>query len=510
MNLLIGLDIGTTGTKVLAFDEKGQVLGRAMREYAVDFPHPTWAEQDAEYVWFLAQESLLQLTKSLPVGSVVLAIGLSVQGEAVIPVDTDGNALRPAILGMDTRTKVQNNWLEEKIGARELFDHTGMPLHTVNTLPKMLWVKENEPDIWKKAARFLLYEDFIIQKLIGSPIISHCLASRTQMYDTRKRHWSPLVLSLIGLDEKRLSPIQESGYVCGRIKSDLAEKLGFQNMPLVVTGGHDQACGALGAGNVNPGQASVSTGTAEVIEVTMSTPVLNDALFQSNISIYSHVVPGRYVAMTLNHSGGILLRWFRDTFCQQEKLEANKLDGDAYDRLLEGATLGPSGMFVLPHFSGSGTPWFDTTSRGAILGLTLSTNKLDVLKAILEGLTYDLRVNTDLLRNNGIPINEIRAIGGGARSDYWLHLKANILQIPVLRVKVTDAACWGAAVLAGIGAGVFADAAEAASHSLALDKPIIPDPIRSKVFDEEYALYCQVYPAIKSINEKISARGTKL
>jgi xylulokinase len=383
-----------------------------------------------------------------------------------------------------------------------------MPVHTINTMPKMLWLKEHKPEIWKKAARFVLYEDFIIHRLTGSPTISHCLASRTQMYDIHTRGWSGKMLAALELDEIKLSPIRESGFACGEMKTELAARLGLSNNPLVVTGGHDQACGALGAGNVMPGQASVSSGTAEVVEVTMAEPVLNEALFKANISIYSHVVPGRYVAMTLNHSGGILLRWFRDNFGQEEIRQAQKVESDAYDLLLKGATLEPSGMLLLPHFSGSGTPLFDTNSRGAILGLTLSATKQDVMKAIVEGLTYELRVNTDLLRENGIEINELRAIGGGARSDFWLHLKADILKIPVQRVRITDAACWGAAVLAGIGAGVYYDAAEAAGRALVLENIIHPDSVRSKLFDESYELYTQVYPAVKSINDKLAARMT--
>ena len=496
MKILIGLDIGTTGCKAIAFDEQGQVMGGAMREYKVDFPQPTWAEQDAENVWKLSREVLTQVFRSLPVDAEVLAIGLSVQGEAVFPVDEKGYALHPAILGMDTRTGEQNKWLADKFGPRQLFEHTGMPVHTVNTMPKMLWFKENEPHIWKNAARFVLYEDFLVGKLTGSPVISHCLASRTAMYDIHTHTWSALMLAALELDEKKMSPIRESGFVCGEMKKDLAEKLGLRNRPLVVSGGHDQACGALGAGNVAPGQASVSTGTAEVVEVTMAAPVLNETLFRANISIYSHVVPGRYVAMTLNHSGGMLLRWFRDTFCQSEISTAQLVAKDAYDLMLDGASANPTGLYVLPHFAGSGTPTFDTASKGAFLGMTFATGKADIAKAILEGITFELRVNLDLLRSAGVTIDSLRAIGGGAKSDMWLQLKADIAGIPVLRPRVTEAAAWGAAVLAGHGAGIFADIAAAADQHVVLEKRFNPDPRQMERYQDSFEIYTQIYPVL--------------
>lgn len=309
---LIGLDIGTTGCKASLFDEAGNLLASASREYAVDIPQPTWAEQDAERVWQLAQESLREVVATSG-QTEVAALGLSVQGEAVMPVDGDGNALRPAILGMDTRTDEQNTWLKEQFGAEDLFMRTGMPVHTINTLPKLLWLKEYEPDLWRQADRFLLYEDFLINKMTGQAVISRCLASRTQLYDLPQGAWSSDILCALELEPARLATVRSSGEAVDAMQPDLAERLGFSKPPVVVTGGHDQACGALGVGLVEAGLAMVSTGTAEVVEVALDSPALNQTLYEGNISVYAHVVPDLYLAMTLNHSGGLLLRWFRDT-----------------------------------------------------------------------------------------------------------------------------------------------------------------------------------------------------
>jgi xylulokinase len=502
MTVLLGLDIGTTGCKASLFAQNGDLLARASREYAVDFPFPGWAEQDAERVWLLAQECIQQILAESGQRQVT-AIGLSVQGEAVMPVNESGLALRPAILGMDTRTGEQNAWLVERFGSRRLFERTGMPVHTINTLPKLLWLKQHEPDLWRLASRFLLYEDFLINKMTDNAVISRCLASRTQLYDLTADHWSDEILAALELEPDRLAVIQPSGFPAGYMEVGLAKALGFSQPPLVTTGGHDQACGALGVGLVQPGLAVVSTGTAEVVEVTMSSPVINDVLYKGNISIYAHTVPGLYVSMTLNHSGGLLLRWFRDNFCQPEIEQAARTGHDAYDILLKNAPDSPTGILVLPHFSGSGTPTFDTLSKGAILGLTFATRKADLAKAILEGLTYELRINLDLLKNGGVEIKELRAIGGGAKSDLWLQLKADITGIPVLKPRVTEAASWGAAILGGVGAGVYPNPTQAVQATLQFEREFHPNPQSQAMYQKLFEQYQQVYPATAEISRRL-------
>jgi xylulokinase len=500
---LIGLDIGTSGCKAIVFSTDGAPLSSASREYPIDIPRPTWAEQNAELVWSRAREVLHEATAGAGPGEPIAAIGLSVQGEATIPVDARGQAMRPAILGMDYRTGEQNRWLAENMGAEYLFERTGMPLHTVNTLPKLLWLKEHAPDVWSRADRFMLYEDFLINKMTGTAAISRCLASRTQAYDLLDDRWSPHILAAIGLDPGRLAAVYPSGTAVGRMHAALAGKLGLAEPPLVVTGGHDQACGALGAGLTRPELAGVSTGTAEVVELAMATPALNDVLRQGNISVYAHVVPGLFLAMVLNQSGGLVLRWYRDTFCWAEVQQAEREGGSAYDLILADASPGPSPLIVLPHLSGSGTPWFDTASKGAILGLTFGTTRADVAKAILEGLTFELRVNLDLLKEGGVVINELRAIGGGARSDLWLQLKADILGVPVVAPAVTEAACLGAALLAGVGAGVYPDAVGAAASVFKPARIFQPDPERRVLYDRRYAVYRSVYPAVAPISYQL-------
>lgn len=500
---LIGLDIGTTGCKAHVFDEDLKLITSASREYVVDIPHPQWAEQDPEAVWKLAKECLHEGAQKAGVTEFVKAIGLSVQGEAVAPVDKEGNALRPMMLGMDTRTDAQNQLLRERFGARELFNLTGMPVHSINTLPKLLWLKENESAIWKAADRFLLYEDFIINKLTGQPFISKCLASRTQLYDLNNEKWSDEILDVLEIDQAKLAEVKPSGFSAGQVKADLAEEIGFKTRPIIATGGHDQACGALGSGITKAGLAMVSTGTAEVVEVGITEPSLNEALYNGNMSVYHHTLPGLYVIMTLNQSGGFLLRWFRDTFCQPEMEKAMESGRDAYDLVLESAGSEPSPVILLPHFSGSGTPTFDTRSKGAILGMTFATTKQDIAKAILDGLTMELRLNLEILKAGGIKISELRAIGGGAKSELWLQLKADITGIPVAVPEVTEAAGLGAAILAGVAAEVFIDPASAIDSHLKIRKAYHPNPDIKSLYNERYEIYEKLYPALKEINHML-------
>ncbi len=499
---LLGLDVGTTGCKAILFDEDGTLLAAAGREYGVDIPQSQWAEQNIENVWNLAKEAIQESVSSAGLNAIA-AISLSVHGEAVTPVDAQGNVLRPTILGMDTRTDEQNDWLRQHFGERALFDLTGMPIHTINTLPKLLWVKQHEPVVWEQADKFLLVEDYLIYKMTGQAVVSDCLASRTQLFDLQEGVWSKEILSALALDPERLSQVKPSGTVAGELSSSLVAELGLARAPIVVTGGHDQACGALGVGLTEPGLAMVSTGTAEVVEVALPSPKINQTLFEGNISVYKHVVPGLYLAMTLNHSGGMTLRWFRDEFCEQQMEQAAQSRDDAYDLMLQGAPEGPTGLLLLPHFSGSGTPTFDTASKGAILGLTYATKRADLAKAILEGLTYEMRLNLDLLKEGGVQIDVLRAIGGGAKSSLWLQLKADITGIPVVVPQITEAAGLGAALLAGVGAGIYPEVIEAAKRFLNLDQEFQPDCTRQEAYDAQFHLYDQIYPAISNISHQL-------
>ncbi len=500
---IIGLDIGTTGCKALVFDREGRIIGRASREYPILTPQPGWAEQDAELVWHSAWDALREAVAAAR-GDSPVALALSAQGEAVTPVDSDGRAISPTILGMDTRTIAENQWLTERFGAEALFRRTGMTMHTVNTFPKLLWLQRHMPDIWRHAQQFLLYEDFFLRRLGGTASISHCLASRTQMYDLIRRDWADDLLAACGVERERLARLApDNGGVVGSLRPNLACELGGTREMLLGSGGHDHACAALGAGVCQPGLAMVSTGTAEVVEVAMSAPSLDERLRQGHISIYRHVVPELFVAMTLNHSGGLALRWLRDALYCVERDRALAAGRDPYDDLLADAPAGPTSLMMLPHLSGSGTPILDTTSKGAFIGLTYNTTRAEMAKAILEGLTFELRANLDLLREGGVAIKSLHAVGGGARSPLWLRLKADICNTPLRAPRVTEAACLGAALLAGVAAGVYTNLNAAVAQTVSFQQWIEPDCESVAAYERRYRLYQQLYPALIALQRQL-------
>lgn len=496
---LLGLDIGTTGCKAIVFREDGAIIGAASREYGILTPRPGWAEQDAEMVWRLAWGALCEAVALAP-GDPPVALALSCQGEAVAPVDVNNRPLRPMLLGMDTRTVAQNEWLAETLGREWLFERTGMPVHTINTLPKLLWLREQEPETFRRAERFLLYEDFLLARLTGEPVISHCLASRTQIYELRAGHWDGGILARCDLDLAKLAPLAPlSVQPVGRLRAELAAELGVNAPIRVAAGGHDQACAALGSGTVMPGTAMVSTGSAEVIEVALSEPSLAPELGAGGISIYRHVAPGLFLAMTLNQSGGLVLRWFRDQLGKWEQVEAQRRGVDAYDLLLADAPAGPTALLMLPHLSGSGTPLLDTASRGVLAGLSFATTSGEIAKAILEGLCYELRANTDLLQAAGIEVAVLHAVGGGARSPRWLQLKADICGMPLRVPRVTEAACLGAALLAGTAVGVYSNLAEAVATAVRYERDVTPEPLSRARYEERYQLYRELYPRLADV-----------
>jgi xylulokinase len=352
--------------------------------------------------------------------------------------------------------------------------------------------------VWRAAHQFLLYEDFFLRRLGGEAVISGCLASRTQMMDLTTGAWATDLLDRCDIDSARLAQLAPAqGGPVGKLRREWADALGIKGDVVLAAGGHDQACAALGAGVIKPGLAMVSTGTAEVVEVALGSPALDNRLRDGGISVYRHVVPGLYLAMTLNHSGGLLLRWFRDTLGRWQVELAAITNQDAYDLLLADAPAGPTALLLLPHFAGSGTPTLDTQSKGALLGLNFGTTQAEIAKAILEGLTFELRLNLDLLRAADAPITELRAVGGGAASKLWLQLKADICGIPLAVPQVTEAACLGAAVLGGVAAGVYSSFDEAVQSAVRIRARVEPQAAQSAAYAPRFALYQQMYPLLK-------------
>ncbi|MCX7730958.1 MAG: FGGY family carbohydrate kinase [Candidatus Caldatribacterium sp.] len=494
----LGIDVGTTGCKVIAFDEEGTVLAQAYAEYPLYHPQNGWSELDAEEVYKSVLACLRKVTESIRHDPPV-SIGISSQGEAVIPVDARGRALARSIVTFDTRGDEFVPLFREKLGEERFFAITGMPLSGIGTVNKILWWKKYAPSVFKEARYFLCFEDFLILRFGLPPAISFPLASRTMMFDVEKGAWSAEILDIAGIEPERLALAYPSGTPVGEVSREFAGELGWTTKVTVATGGHDQPCGALGAGVIAEGLAMDATGTVECIAPAIPHFVRGEAMWRNNLCCYHHAFPGLYTTLVYNFTGGVILRWFRDNFGEKEKEVAERLGKDAYELLLDGLPEYPTNLLVLPHFTMTGTPYFDSHSAGMVVGLSLNTTKKEFTKALLEGVSYEMKLNLALLKEAGIGVARLRAIGGGAKSPVWLQLKADIYGIPVETLSVSEAACFGAALLGRKAKEGTADFAGLINDLVRVQRVYEPDLGRAKIYEERFAVYRRLYPALKNV-----------
>jgi len=500
---LMGIDIGTTGTKAVVFDEDGKMLATAYRTYEEKFPRPGWVEMDPDLMWKAVREVICQAASGVA-NDPVKAIGCSVLGEAVTPVDKNHRPLYNTLPSVDARCKAQVEWWEENLGADEIYAITGQPLHTSYSLNKILWLRDEMPDIYKRTWKFLLWEDLFCCWLGLVPAIEYSLASRTMAFDIRQRAWSERMLEAAKLSPNQLAQLLPAGNPLGEIPAFLASELGLPKGVVVTVTGHDVINGAFGAGVIEDGQAVLTIGTTESIVAALDQPSLSRELRTEKFACYCHTVPGKYAALAYSTCSGNLLRWYRDHFASRDVDEAARLGVNVYDLLTAKANLGHSGMLLLPHFVGSGTPYLDPESRGALIGLSLATSPEDILAAILEGTTFELRVNMDAFEKAGISIREMRSVGGGARSDRWLQLTADITGKPIVRLEVTESGCLGSAIQAGIASGVYTSYRKALDRLIRLGKRFEPDRANTQRYEELYATYRNLYPQVKPLTRVLS------
>ncbi len=494
----MGIDIGTTGCKAVVFGGDGKQLSSAYREYPVIMPRDGWAELDSEKVIENCFSAIREAAMNSP--SKVRAIGISSQGEAFTPVDKNGRMLGNAMVSFDTRAAETTKSWTGKFGKKKLYEITGHTAHPMFTLFKLLWLRENKPDVYKQAYKFLCFEDLLQFKLGLDPAMGWPLAGRTMLFDIRKHCWSDEILALCEIPASKLARPLKSGSVAGKIPANIARTLSLDDDVILVTGGHDQPCGALGAGVIEEGCAMYATGTVECICPAFSSPVLSNGLFKSNLCTYDFTLEKIYTTVAFSLTGGNILKWFRDEFGQLEISEAGKLGVNPYELLLKNMSRTPSNLMVLPHFTPTGTPYFDTEAEGAILGLKLSTKKNEIVRALLEGVAFEMRLNLDILNESGIRIDELRAIGGGAKSPIWTQLKADVLNKPINTVRITEAGCLGVAMLA-----YAAHSGETLKSTVAAwvktGDTVIPNPELSAHYTEKFELYKKIYPALKKLRK---------
>ncbi|MBV9392392.1 MAG: hypothetical protein JOY96_10925 [Verrucomicrobia bacterium] len=482
--LLLGVDIGTSATKAILFDTTGAAIVRTEQTYELHHPAPGFFELEPEDVWN-AVASCLQWIGRQYGTKPIKALAFSVQGEAVIPIGKEGRPLARSPISADTRGTKYANLLGKRLHPRRIAQITGQPLSSLPSLAKIMWWREHRPDLYEQTWKFYCYGEFILSRLGVEPVIDESMASRMMAYDIRQKRWSSELLHHAELEPGRLAPVVPSGTIAGKISDETARNFGLAPGIDVVVGGHDQACAALGAGVVDSKTALYSIGTTEVIVAVVENS--SSSLLEKNVPCYPHVVAGEYIALIGNQAGARILEWFRETFSRVADPNVRPT-AIPIAKLIQLVDDNPGELILLPYFSGSGSVRNDPVAKGALIGLTFETQLEDIVKALLEGITYEQATGLIDVPEIDQQVKQFRSAGGGSRSAAWLQIKANILGRPIQTLEVEDAACLGAALIAGCGIGVF-DSPQAAASVIRLRRRFEPDQSKHRQYCEKLKRY---------------------
>ncbi|MGQ9553745.1 MAG: xylulokinase [Anaerolineae bacterium] len=499
MAYLLGVDIGTTGARALLIAETGEVVGGATEEYPLSTPRPQWAEQEPQDWWrgaVAAIRRLLAETKADPHD--IKALGLSGQMHGVVLLDEANQVLRPSIIWCDQRSQAQCDWITERIGAQRLIERTSNPALTGFSAPKLLWVRDHEPEVFARARKFLLPKDYIRFLLTGEFASEVSDASGTSLFDVRNRCWAWDVVDELGLDRGLLPTVHESPEVSGRVTKAAAEATGLPAGLPVVGGGGDQAAGAVGNGIVETGIVSSTIGTSGVVFAFTDEPKL-DA--KGRMQTFCHAVPGKWHVMGVTQGAGLSLRWLRDNFGMAEMAVAQSAGVDAYELLTREAEMAPpgcEGLLWLPYLMGERAPVLDPDARGVLFGITARHNRQMVVRSVMEGVAYSLRDSLEIMRGEmKIPVSQVRASGGGARSHLWRQIQADVFNTEIVTLHISEGPAYGVALLAAVGAGIYNSVTEACRQTIRVVEAIEPNEENRPLYDRFYAVYTSLYPALK-------------
>jgi xylulokinase len=494
----LGLDIGTGGCKAVVFSSDGTELCSAFREYAVLHPHPDWAELNPDEVINKCFEVIAEVNSKTT--DAVVSMCISSQGEAFTPIGNDGQILGNAMVSSDSRARdLSINW-SKNFGTEKIYRITGHTPHPLFTLYKILWTKENKPEIWQNTHYFLCFEDLFHFKVGLDPKISWPMAGRTMLFDVIKHEWSKEILDTVGLTAEKLATPIAPGEIAGTIDLNFGKKLGFKNPVVMVAGGHDQTCGALGAGVTEPGMCMYATGTVECFCPMLEKPSFSEDLQKNNLCCYDYTIKGQYTTVAYSLTGGNILRWMRDEFGESEIAKAEATGQNPYSILLDAMPHSPTDLLVLPYFSATGTPYFDTKAKGAIVGIQLTTTKGEITKALLEGVALEMKLNLELMEKSGMKIHTFIATGGGTRNDIWTQLKADVLNKKIMVRDVNEAGCYGAALLA-CKAIENKPINQLLKQQKGETKIFIPNAENARLYDKKFESYKKMYHSLKQFWE---------
>jgi xylulokinase len=486
----LGIDTSTTSSKALLIDERGDVIAVASSPHTLQTPRPLWSEQNPSEWWRAVSASIKSvLGKAGISGESVGAVGLTGQMHGLVLLDEAGNVLRPAILWNDQRTQSQCDEIHQRIGKERFIQITGNVALTGFTAPKILWVKENEPDVYAKARHVLLPKDYVRYKLTGEYAMDKADGSGTVLFDLKSRNWSREVLEALGIAASWMPPTFEGPEFTGRVNEESASLTGLKVGTPVAAGGGDQAAQAVGVGAVEPGVVALTVGTSGVVFATTPSALIER---MGRLHAFCHAVPGMWHFMGVMLSAAGSLQWYRDTL-------APNMDFDELLKEAESIPAGCEGLQFLPYLSGERTPYPDPLARGAFIGLTLRHSRAHITRAVLEGVSFGLKDSFTLIQNAGLgKIAQVRASGGGTKNALWRQILASILEAELVTVNTTEGAAFGAALLAGVGAGAWKDVPSACAAAVKLTGSTMPDSAQVQAYRKAYPLYQELYPALKS------------
>lgn len=499
MAYLIGVDIGTSGTKTVLFDEKGNTIASALKEYPMYQPKVGWAEQDPEDWWNATWTTIREvIDKSGVSAEDIKGVGLSGQMHGAVLLDKDDKVLRRSIIWCDQRSAKECDEITEIIGKERLIEITANPALTGFTASKVMWVKNNEPEIFEKVRKILLPKDYVRFRLTGEYATEVSDASGMQFMDIPRRTWSEEVVTKLGLEMSMLAKLYESPEVTGTITESVAQLTGLKVGTPVVGGAGDQAAGAVGNGIVKSGVVSSTIGTSGVVFAHSDTVSIDP---KGRVHTFCHAVPGAWHIMGVTQGAGLSLKWFRDNFCMEEIRTAELMGIDPYvlmDQEADRVDVGSNGLIYLPYLMGERTPHLDPDARGVFFGLSAKHTKADMIRAILEGVVFSLRDCLDIIKEMGVEVKEVRASGGGGKSKIWRQMQADVFNSSITTINSSEGPALGVAILAGVGAGIYESVPQACEAVIQVKTVQKANCELNKRYEKFYAIYRQLYNSLKN------------
>jgi len=497
LEYLVAIDAGTIGCRTIIFDEEGREISRAYEEYPSIYPHPTWVEQRADDWWRAACNTLKRsLSQAKVKTDRVAGVSVTNQRETIVPVNENGTPLRNAIVWQDRRTVNECATIKEIVGSEKIYEIAGLTIDPYFSAPKILWIKKNEEEIFERTYKFMLVHDYLLMKLTGEFVTDWSNASRTMLFDMRNFEWSKAICDALEIPLEKLPRAEPPAKKIGEITREASEATGLEPGTPVITGGGDQQCGAVGIGVVREGRIKATTGTGTFILAYSNKPMWDKNM---RVLCSCHADPGKWVIEASIFTTGSVYRWFRDQLGHTEKALAEILGEDPYNilnREAEAAPPGSGGILVLPHFVGAGAPYWNPNSRGVIFGLALGHTRKHLIRALMEGVCFEIRKNIEVIKQMGITVDEMRITGGATRSQLWNQIQADVYNLPVVIGAVEEATALGAAILAGVGSGVYKSVSDAAEKVVQIKERRNPDPAKRKMYDKLYRLHLELYDAL--------------